>query len=453
VSELDSLDEELHSLRIDKDQKMDWGHRPRSKWRYLFYAILLLAVGGGIWELWDRVADPSPIEVEVVQVQSVRPGSLEPAVLTAGGYIVPHRKIQLGSKVTGRVTWIGVEKGDPVKKGQLLVKLEDTEFRAQVEEARANLQVAQARLKELETGSRPQEVEQAKANVELAEANLRNAKISYDRAEQLFKNGVISRGDYDKAQTAYEVAVAQVKDAQKRHELIKIGPRREQIELARSQVEASRAALSYAETLLEATEIKAPIDGTILEKLVEVGEMVTTSFVGERGAKSSVVSLADLNDLQVELDISQSDFNKLYMDQKAIVTPESYPDRKYDGVLVEMAPEANRQKATVQVKVQILNPDKYLRPEMSAKVTFLRKESEGSPSPLVSMVVPRAAIIRHGETAQVFLAQNSKAVAREVKLGGETPQGFEVLEGLSGGERVIISSLDKIKPGEPIKIK
>ncbi len=108
---------------------------------------------------------------------------------------------------------------------------------------------------------------------------------------------------------------------------------------------------------MDATVIKAPITGTILERAVEKGEFVTTSFVGERGAKGYVVSMADLNDLQVELDISQDDFAKLYMGQKSIVTTDAFPDRKYEGVIAEMSPEANRQKATVQVKVQVLKPD------------------------------------------------------------------------------------------------
>lgn len=453
MAQFDSLDEEILSLRIDKNQKIDFEDQPRSKWRYFLYFILFLILVVGGWIAWEQFAGARPIEVEVRPVQSVQSESSEPTILTAGGYIIPRQKIQLSSKVTGRVASIKAEKGDLVKKGEILVKLEDTEFRAQVEQARGNLQVAQARLKELETGSRPQEVEQAKANVELAEANLRNAKISYDRAVQLFRKGVVSKGDYDKAQMTYEVAHAQVTEAKKRYELTKIGPRREQIELARGQVEAAKAALMGAETFLEATEIKAPIDGTILEKLVEIGEMVTTSFVGDRGAKSSVVSLANLNDLQVELDISQSDFNKLSMGQKGIVVPEAFSDRKYDGILVEMAPEANRQKATVQVKVKILNPDKYLRPEMNAKVSFLREETQQAASPMNRILIPRSAVIQNGNTTQIFLVQNTKAVAQTIKLGGETEQGFEVLEGLAGGEKVIVSNLDKVKAGDTVRIK
>jgi HlyD family secretion protein len=187
--------------------------------------------------------------------------------------------------------------------------------------------------------------------------------------------------------------------------------------------------------------------------------MVTTSFVGDRGAKSTVVSQADMQDLQVELDISQADFNKLQMAQNALVVPEAYSDRQYQGTLVEIAPEANRQKATVQVKVKILNPDTFLRPEMNAKVSFLQPGSalQGALTPGTASrprpTVPRTAVVRHGNTTQVFLVQNAQAVPRDVTLGAETAHGVEVLTGLTGGEQVIARDVAKIQPGMAVTIK
>ncbi len=136
--------------------------------------------------------------------------------------------------------------------------------------------------------------------------------------------------------------------------------------------------MAYAETNLDNTMIRAPVTGTILERAVEKGEFVTTSFVGDRGAKGYVVSLADLNDLEVELDISQNDFAKLHADQRGIVTTDAFPDRKYEGFIKEISPEANRQKATVQMKVKVENPDEYLRPEMNASVAFLSDAAAGA---------------------------------------------------------------------------
>ena len=144
-----------------------------------------------------------------------------------------------------------------------------------------------------------------------------------------------------------------VNSLQKTYELVKLGPRQEEIDALRGQVEQAQGAVAYAETTLANTIIRAPVTGTILERAVEKGEFVTTSFVGDRGAKGYVVSLADLNDLEVELDISQNDFAKLHAGQHGIVTTDAFPDRKYDGFIKEISPEANRQKATVQIKVKV----------------------------------------------------------------------------------------------------
>ena len=185
---------------------------------------------------------------------------------------------------------------------------------------------------------------------------------------------------------------------QKSLELVRIGPRREQIDAVRGQLVEARGSVAFFESQLNNTVIRAPVTGTILERAVEKGEFVTTSFVGERGAKGYVVSLADLNDLQVELDISQNDFAKLGPTQKGIVTTDAYPDRKYQGVINEISPEANRQKATVQVKVKVTNPDDYLRPEMNASVAFIdeTKKVSGAPRNLSSMCrPPRFAIARY----------------------------------------------------------
>src|SRR4029453_17584163 len=133
----------------------------------------------------------------------------------------------------------------------------------------------------------------------------------------------------------------------------------------------AKAAMDYAKTILDAAEIRVPSDGTILERKVEQGEMVTTSFVGDRGAKSFVVTLADLNDIQVELDISQNDFNRVSAKQPCSGVTDAYPDRPYECRVDEISPEANRQKATIQVKVKFLKPDENIRPDMNARVTFL----------------------------------------------------------------------------------
>ncbi|HXY04333.1 MAG TPA: efflux RND transporter periplasmic adaptor subunit, partial [Terriglobales bacterium] len=203
-----------------------------------------------------------------------------------------------------------------------------------------------------------------------------------------------------------------------------------------------------------ATVIRAPVSGTILERTAEKGELVTSQFASqaEGGPQGQVVALADLNDIQVELDIAQDDFAKLGSKQKGVITVDAYPDRKYDGIIHEISPEANRQKATVQVKVQILNPDEYLRPEMNATVKFLADNSKPVSSQNSGVFIPTTAIHDENGKKVVFLAFNGKALEREVQIVSQRSSGFTV-KGLNGGENVITTSPAALKNGDKIKIK
>jgi HlyD family secretion protein len=450
-----TLDQELKALRIDpklKDSQKLPVRRRRRPWLYL--VIVSILVGGGLFAavVLPRV---SGREVTVMRVvpQTDAPEASSAAVLTAAGYIIARHKIQLSAKVMGKVAWIGVDKGDRVRKGQMLVKLEDQDYQALVSQARGALASAEEKLKELQNGSRPQEVSRGQADLSLAQANLENARVTLERTRQLVKDNVMTQQNLDDVQARYDVAKAQVESARKALDLLQLGPRLEQIDAQRAAVRNARASLDYAQTQLEATEIRAPVDGTVLERLVEKGEMVTTSFVGDRGAKSSVVSLADLNDLQVEIDVSQSDFNRLHMGQHASIVPEAYADRRYEGVLDEIAPEANRQKATVQVKVKVLTPDDHLRPEMNAKVTFLANETKFAAVAPSRIVVPRHAVIDRQGKQTVFVFRDGRAVARQVKLGAGDSVNVEVASGLAAGESLITSGLETLKDGSNVREK
>ncbi|MBI4469355.1 MAG: efflux RND transporter periplasmic adaptor subunit [Acidobacteria bacterium] len=448
----DTKQDELKSLRIDKSRRS--AGQP-SNWARRF---ILIGIGFvvllGLVALAYRAFMPELLEVEVTRAQAEN--SAGPAtVLSAGGYIVAHHKINVNSKVTGRIAWIGVEKGDKVKEGQVLVRLENQEFRAQVEQSRGAVMAAEAQLKALETGSRPQEVEQAKHNLEQARANLQNAEIWLERSRALAREGVVHRQQVDDAVARHDSAQQQVKSLEKAYELVRIGPRAEEIERARGNLLDMRGRLAYTQTLLEATQIRAPVSGTILERTAEKGELVTAQFASgaEGGPRGSVVSLADLNDLQVELDISQDDFAKLSPRQQGVVTADAYPDRKYQGMIDEISPEANRQKATVQVKVKVLNPDEYLRPEMNAKVEFLPSDtSTPATAAAAGVIVPAAAVRDRDGRKMVFIAFNGKALVREVRVRGQR-SGSYVVEGLTGGEDVIINPPANLREGDGIKVK
>jgi HlyD family secretion protein len=252
-----------------------------------------------------------------VPATPVKPGE---AVLTVSGYIIPRERIEISPKFMGTVRWIGVKKGDDVKKGDVMVLLDDDEYRARVMEGEGRLA--------------------------LAEANLTNAEINLKRQIELSKSDVESARSLDDAQRARDAAVAELKVAQ--------------------------GQLALAHTYLDWCTIRAPINGTILEKLVDPNELVVPqSFGGTRGPSTALVSLADLKDLQVEIDLNEADTPKVHMQQRCRISPEAYPDKKYSGYVAEIAPEANRSKGTLQLKVQVENPDRFLTPELTARVDFL----------------------------------------------------------------------------------
>lgn len=444
-----NLNERLRSLKIDRTPAALPPVQNRVP-KKLLLAISLLIALVVVGYLYFFSATKT-ISAALVKVDSSRGGTAG-AVLTVSGYVVAHHKIDVGAKVMGRVAWIGVEKGDKVQQGQLLVRLEDQEFRAQVNQAQANQAAAQARLDQLRTGSRPQEKLKDKAGVLQAEANLRNAEAEYERSAKLYQAGVISKSDLDRALAQRDTARALVQAASQSSEMTNIGPRVEEIRAADAQVQQMKAALDYARTQLASTEIKAPVSGTVLQRIVERGEMVSPSAFGD-GARTSVVSLADLNDLQIELDISQQDFARLKMNQRAEIVPEAFPNLKYTGFIAEIAPEANRAKATVQVKLKVENPNEQLRPEMNVRVNFLADATPADNNVAKRVLVPKAAVVHKDGGDFVFVIKGSRVEQRVIRLGEETGEFYSVLEGLSGGESTAVVGVDKLRDGDRVRVQ
>src|SRR5436853_154660 len=360
---LDTKHHDLQSLRIDRSAKSGEGEPAPWAKRYIIIGIsivVLLSLSALMYRL--LAADAPEVEVARAAAENSDLGGI---VLSATGYIVAHHKINLNSKVTGRVKWIGVEKGDKVKEGQVLVRLEDDEFRAQYQQAHGAAENARAYYQELQHGSRPEEIQQAEHNLAEARATLANDKIVLDRTRNLTNQGVLSQQALDDATAKFD---------------------------------------------------------------------------------------ADLHDIQVELDIAQDDFAKLGPRQKGAVTVDAFPDRKYDGVIAEISPQANRQKATVQVKVQILNPDEYLRPEMNSTVKFLADEGKKGGSQPSGVFVPTTALRDRDGKKVVFIAFNGKALMRQVRVISQRSGGL-LVQGLNGGEDVITSGPQDLKDGNKIKIK
>jgi HlyD family secretion protein len=453
---LDTKHADLQGLRIDRSQRDDGGDAPAWAKRYIVIGIAIVVLLGLSALSYRLLAGNAP-EVEVARATAESSGDASSAVvLSATGYIVPHHKINVNSKVTGRVAWIGVEKGDKVKEGQVLVRLEDQEFRAQYEQAKGLVESARAQLDQLENGSRPQEIQQAQHNLDEARATLANDKITLDRTKDLVAQGVLSRQALDDATAKFESSQQRVHSLDQSYQLAKIGPRPEEIARAKGALLQAEGQRDYAKSQLDATIIRAPVSGTILERTAEKGELITAQFASaaEGGPQGSVVSLADLDDIQVELEIAQDDFAKLSAKQKGIVSVDAFPDRKYQGQIAEMSPEANRQKATVQVKVQILNPDAYLRPEMNATVKFLANEPQAGAANAgpAGVFVPSTAVRDRDGKKVVLLAFKGKVLQREIQVLAQRSGGV-LVSGLNGGEDVITSGPATLKDGDRIKIK
>lgn len=442
------METELKSLRIDRSARRE--REPRSYLKLIVISVILAVAA--IATMFVLKYTNSAVPVETVQVQSpvAVSDTGDQVVLTATGYIVAAHKIEVASKVNGRVAWIGVDKGDHVTAGQVLVRLEDTEYRAQVTQQKGNLDNLEAKLAELEHGSRPDEILRARADVAQARADEADAKVTLDRTKQLVSAGVLAKQALDDAQSKYDGAAAHAASLQRTLDLSVQGSRVEDIDQVKGQIEQAKGALAYAQDALENTVIKAPVTGTILDRNVEKGEFITTGFVGDKGAKGYIVTMADLNDLQVELDISQNDFPKLGPKQKGIVTTDAYPDRKYQGYIEQVSPEADRAKATVQVKVQVEHPDSYLRPDMNATVAFYNDApATSAESSKRVIVIPASAV--HG--GSVFVVLNEHAHKRAVSTGGNTDKGVMIDSGLVGGEELVVSSDGELKDGQKVVVK
>ena len=445
------VDNDLGKLRIDKADKAR--RNERSVWPWLLVALLVIGAGAGVAQ-W-RLSAATPI-VKIIRVRVPEPGApgspeSETVVLNATGYVMAAHKIELASKVIGRVAWVGVEMGDKIAKDQVLVRLEDDEFRARVAQQQGLVDNAHAGLAELQAGSRPEEIATSQARVDQAAAELASAEVSLQRLHGVGDARAVSRQTIDDAQALVQSRKAQLDLQKQQLALSRIGPRKEQIDAQRATVRQLEGGLQMANIDLSNTVIRSPIPATVLQRNVEVGEFITTGFVGDRGAKGYVVSIADLNDLRVELDISQNDFAKVLAKQACWIVTDAYPDRKYKGIVDLISPEANRQKATVQVRVKVLSPDERLKPDMNATVSFLappRLATTQGAAARPPIRIPAGAV----RNDAVFVVEDGRAVKRAVSVNkGSVGREVEVTGGLIGGEDLIVNPPDSLQSGDKVK--
>lgn len=401
---------DLSALRIHRDGGItttsNTTTRSKKPLLWILVAIVLLAILGYVSS--GLLSSPEQIEEGTVSMTSPSQAN---SVLTASGYAVASRKAAVGSKGTGRLVWLGVEEGSLVKKGQIIGRLENADVQATLDQAEASLA-------------------SAKATLDNAKAGLVNADSNYHRESLLFKKQLAASADLISAESAYKQAQALVNaDAAN-------------VELAGRGVEA-------AQVQLEFTNIRAPFDGTVLTKDADVGDIITP-FGAASGSRADIVSLADMTSLDAEVDVSESNLEQVHVGQPCEISLDAVPEKQYRGVVHMIVPTADRSKATVLTKVDFLDIDSRVLPEMSLKVQFL-KDSTVVDSSGPKLTVPAAAVVSKNGNKVVFLIQGDHVVETPVVLGEAVGNGLEVKSGLRDGDKVVLSPADKLRTGTKVK--
>jgi RND family efflux transporter MFP subunit len=399
--------EDLSKLKIDKTADI---YRPRKRRKFIYWALIIIMVLiSGI--LYAHGVFTPAVEVEVTNVSRIYPSQTF-TILNASGYVVAQRKAAVASKVTGRIVSLSVEEGNRVKKGEIIARLENEDVLASKKQAEANLNVA-------------------RYNLEQVKAELDDAMLSFNRMKDLYKQGFVSKANYDAAEARYKKAIAAV-------------------EAAEASVKAGTAALKAAEVALEYTLIRAPFDAVVLTKNADIGDIVTP-IGAAADAKAAVVTIADMGSLQVEVDVSESNIHQVRAGQPCEILLDALPESRFRGVVHMIVPTADRTKATVLVKVRFIDKDKSILPEMSAKVAFLSREIADDEYKPLTALKKETVITRNGRNF-VFLVKENRAIETPVTVGEELGDMVKVLSGVKDGDRAVLKPLDKIKDGSKIKI-
>jgi RND family efflux transporter MFP subunit len=343
-------------------------------------------------------AADSSVEVETAVVSRVFP-SQSFTLLNASGYVVAQRKAAVASKATGRLEWLGVEEGSRVRKGEVIARLENRDVLAASD--------------------------QAAAGMNSTKADLADAQQNYGRMKELREKGYVAQSEFDAADT--------------------------RLKRSQAAVAGAEAALRSAEVAVEYTLIRAPFDAVVLTKNADVGDIVTP-LGAAANAKASVVTIADMSSLQVEVDVSESNLFKVKKGQPCEIQLDALPDNRFRGAVHMIVPTADRSKASVMVKVRFLERDPRVLPEMSARVAFLEREVAAGEEAPKTAVNPAALVTRNGKQA-VFVVKDDKAVETTVTLGEKIGDGIEVLDGIGPGETVVMNPPKKLKNGSVVRRK
>ncbi|HEY0285064.1 MAG TPA: efflux RND transporter periplasmic adaptor subunit, partial [Vicinamibacterales bacterium] len=396
------LKDDLASLRLEREPDS----RPGRRWiGWLVLAVLVAGAGAGGWWWFRR---ERPIEVEVATVSSRQAGT-QASVLNATGYVTARRRATVSSKITGKVVQVNIEEGMAVREGQVLARLDD-------ETQRASVALAEA------------QAEAARTNVNESEVRLNEARINLARLTKLVGIGYSTAAEVDAARAAVDSFDARIHAS------------REQVQVAERQIALER-------TNLDSTIIRAPFDGVVISKDAQPGEMVSPVSAGGGFTRTGIGTIVDMRSLEIEVDVNESYINRVRPEQAVTAVLDAYPDWQIPGRVITTIPSADRQKATVLVRIGFTELDPRILPDMGIKVTFLRDNDDAAPAARPATLVPKGAIKTDGKQSFVFVVVNDRVDRRAITTGGTDGDRVEVLAGVNAGDRVVVSPPAELSPG------
>ncbi len=424
------LKADLASLRLNEEPEKS------RKGVWILLAVIVIAAGAGALA-WRSAGSFSSVEVTAVSPVVEQTGSAAAGtpVLTASGYLVARREAVVSSKIQGRLSELHVEEGSEVQPGDILARLESSDYEAQLRRAHAGSEQSQAALVS------------ADAAIQRAEADLAESNRQLGVNERLNRDKLVAVDTLDAARSKVRMSDAA------------LGQAKADRARAAATLSQSKADVQLARAQLANTVILAPFAGTVVKKMAEVGESVAPIPPGVNisTASGAIVALADLATLEMEADVSEANVSRLTDEQPAEITVEAFPDRRYKAVLRQVIPTADRTKATVLTKVTLIEKDKDLKPEMSAKVTFLEPRKGDSAAATVpskpQILVSQAAVVTRDGGTKVFEIVDGRAAIRPIKTGVTRNDMVVVTDGLAGSEQLVSKPPDTLKDGDKVTIK
>ena len=408
MAELD----DLSALKIEREP-LDAQSGGWVKWVALL--VVLAAAGGGAWYFLSR---ERPIEVEAGTV-SERAAGAQASVLNASGYVTARRRATVSSKVTGKVIEVNVEEGMEVREGQVLARLDDSTLQAALRLYRAQLEAAKRQIPE-------------------SEVRLAQARIQLQRQERLRQEGLNTPNDIDNARADVDSLVARIASLQ------------EDVKVAESQI-------AMQQTAIDDTIIRAPFSGVAISKDAQVGEMISPVSAGGGFTRTGICTIVDMRSLEIEVDVNESYINRVRPGQDVSAVLDAYSDFPIPAHVITVVPTADRQKATVLVRIGFKALDPRILPDMGVKVTFLKDEKDPNAAAVMNtqptVLVPKAAIVTNGGQEIVFVVKGDHVERVAIKVGGNDADRMEVLAGLSAGDRVVVSPPPTMANGALVVVK